>query len=233
MPNAHSRITGKIITPTINVRSAVISTQITFLLFAEFAFAECGQARSDKEVIAALFVQTDGTYFGLPDVDPWDKERDARKYVGPHAVVAHPPCERWSQMNNVNAARWGYTLGEDDGCFASALAAVRKWGGYWSIRRKAALSQPSGFLARTERGAKPFSAIGFAKSIRRPTGTEQQNARGCFLVVRRCLRRSFTRRQGARIRSEDLTPHSLSSQKKREPLPLLCFAMHCSRSQGT
>ena len=26
-------------------------------------------------MIAALFVETGGAYFGLPDVDPWDKER--------------------------------------------------------------------------------------------------------------------------------------------------------------
>jgi hypothetical protein len=80
-------------------------------------------------VIAALFVDPKGCYAGLPDVDPWDEARDARKYAGPHPVVAHPPCERWSQMNNVNAARWGYKMGEDGGCFASALESVRKWGG--------------------------------------------------------------------------------------------------------
>jgi len=28
-------------------------------------------------VIAALFVETNGVYFGLPDVDPWDERRDA------------------------------------------------------------------------------------------------------------------------------------------------------------
>lgn len=45
-------------------------------------------------MIAALFVQTNGAYFGLPDVDPWDEARDARKYSGPHPVVAHPPCSK-------------------------------------------------------------------------------------------------------------------------------------------
>lgn len=80
-------------------------------------------------MIAALFVEKGGCYFGLPNVDPWDEERDARKYVGPWPVVAHPPCQRWSQMNQVNAARWGYELGADDGCFASALASLRRFGG--------------------------------------------------------------------------------------------------------
>lgn len=34
--------------------------------------------------VAALFVMTDGPYFGIPQVDPWDRERDARTYAGPH-----------------------------------------------------------------------------------------------------------------------------------------------------
>ena len=79
--------------------------------------------------VAALFVETDGCYFGLPDVDPWDKARDARLYAGPHPVVAHPPCDRWHQLSAVNAKRWGFKINHDGGCFASALASVRRWGG--------------------------------------------------------------------------------------------------------
>jgi hypothetical protein len=79
--------------------------------------------------VAALFVETGGCYFGLPDVDPWDKDRDARLYTGPWPVVAHPPCERWCRLAGLVEARWGHKRGEDDGCFASALASVRKWGG--------------------------------------------------------------------------------------------------------
>lgn len=44
--------------------------------------------------VAALFVETGGGYFGLPDVEAWDEPRDARMYAGPHPVVAHPPCQR-------------------------------------------------------------------------------------------------------------------------------------------
>lgn len=32
--------------------------------------------------VAALYVQTGGSYFRLPDVDPWDEGRDARAYAG-------------------------------------------------------------------------------------------------------------------------------------------------------
>ena len=42
-------------------------------------------------MISALYVRTNGPYFGLPDVDPWDEARDARLYRGPRPVVAHPP----------------------------------------------------------------------------------------------------------------------------------------------
>lgn len=79
--------------------------------------------------IAALFVETDGAYSGLPGVDPWDERRDARKYAGPWPVVAHPPCDRWHQLSAVNHKRWGYKINEDGGCFAAALAAVREYGG--------------------------------------------------------------------------------------------------------
>lgn len=84
--------------------------------------------------VAALYVETGGAYYGLPDVDPWDEARDARKYAGPYPVVAHPPCERWGDMwmgSPLVIARTGQRkrLGDDDGCFEAALAAVRKFGG--------------------------------------------------------------------------------------------------------
>lgn len=80
-------------------------------------------------MIAALFVMPNGAYFNLPDVDPWDEKRDARKYDGPYPVVAHPPCARWSRLAKFCEARHGLKVGEDGGCFAAALAAVRKFGG--------------------------------------------------------------------------------------------------------
>jgi hypothetical protein len=79
--------------------------------------------------VAALFVETGGCYFGLPDVDPWDIERDAMNYAGPYPVVAHPPCDRWHMLSAVNHKRWGFRINEDGGVFAFALAAIRKWGG--------------------------------------------------------------------------------------------------------
>lgn len=81
-------------------------------------------------MIAALYVETGGCYFGIDGVDPWDQARDARLYEGPHPVVAHPPCERWGRYwSGGPSARVRRKLGDDAGCFASALAAVRKFGG--------------------------------------------------------------------------------------------------------
>lgn len=80
--------------------------------------------------VAALFVETNGCYFGLPHVDPWDRERDARLYDGPWPVVAHPPCERWGRYWGGSPTTWPrLKKGDDNGCFTSALAAVRRWGG--------------------------------------------------------------------------------------------------------
>ena len=81
-------------------------------------------------MIAALYVQTNGIYFGLPNVDPWDRRRDARTYAGPWPVIAHPPCERWGRYWHGSVRKpHQYRLGDDEGCFAAALAAVRQWGG--------------------------------------------------------------------------------------------------------
>lgn len=80
-------------------------------------------------MIAALFVETNGCYFGLPGVDPWDIQRDARLYEGPHPVVAHPPCERWGRFAKGSMTKQVHQVGDDGGCFAWALHSLKMWGG--------------------------------------------------------------------------------------------------------
>jgi hypothetical protein len=81
-------------------------------------------------MLAALFVETGGCYFGLPDVDPWDKDRDARLYSGPHSVIAHPPCQRWGRFWHGSTRKpHQFKLGDDGGCFKAAIAAVDRFGG--------------------------------------------------------------------------------------------------------
>lgn len=80
--------------------------------------------------IAALYVEPDGAYFGIPGVDPWDEARDARKYAGPHPVVAHPPCQRWGRFWHGSTRKpHQFKMGDDGGCFEAALASLNRWGG--------------------------------------------------------------------------------------------------------
>lgn len=80
-------------------------------------------------MIAALFVEAGGAYFGLTGVDPWDIDRDATMYKGPHPVIVHPPCTRWCRLAGLVEARYGYKQGDDGGTFAHALDCVRRFGG--------------------------------------------------------------------------------------------------------
>lgn len=80
--------------------------------------------------IAALYVAQDGCYANRPGVDVWGIDRNARSYVGPHPVVAHPPCQRWGRFWHGSTRKpHQFQMGEDDGCFSGALHAVLKWGG--------------------------------------------------------------------------------------------------------
>lgn len=83
--------------------------------------------------VAALYVMEDGPYAGCRNVDIWGISRDARNYTGPHKVIAHPPCERWGRYWGGGPMLHGTSrqkfLGDDNGCFAHALWAVRTFGG--------------------------------------------------------------------------------------------------------
>jgi hypothetical protein len=110
------------------------------------------------DLIAALYVETGGVYCGLPDVDPWDEARDARNYAGPWPVVAHPPCARWCRFAPGIETRYGYAVGDDGGCFAAALDAVKRYGGV--------LEHPAGSLAWDAFGLpKPQSSEGWTVAL--------------------------------------------------------------------
>jgi hypothetical protein len=112
------------------------------------------RANADPPMVAALFVAKGGSYYDLPGVDPWDVERDARRYQGPYPVVAHPPCQLWVNFAALNFKRYGgehNRPGNDGGCFASALASVMRRGGVlehpagskaWDVH---GLGRPQGF----------------------------------------------------------------------------------------
>jgi len=81
--------------------------------------------------VALLYVDPTGHYPQI--VAEWfDAARDARTYAGALPVVAHPPCQLWVNFAALNFQRYGgehNRPGNDGGCFASALANVRRCGG--------------------------------------------------------------------------------------------------------
>jgi hypothetical protein len=71
--------------------------------------------------VAALYVDPKGVY---PSLTPhwFDLAKDARTYVGPFPVVAHPPCAPWSRLRH-------FSKGEGRDCGPIAVDQVRKFGG--------------------------------------------------------------------------------------------------------
>lgn len=114
-----------------------------------------GKVKNPSLKVAALYVQPGGVYYGLEDVEPWGlPDKDARDYVGPWPVVAHPPCKRWSKI----AAVHGVRNGQDDGCFESALHAVESFGGV--------IEHPAGSMAWEWFGIRSPGQMGWQKTIR-------------------------------------------------------------------
>ncbi len=80
--------------------------------------------------VAALFVEANGVYAGLPGVEVWDIKRDARKYRGPHRVIEHPPCDRWGRYwSGGPSAKERRIKGDDGGCFDFAFETLCVFGG--------------------------------------------------------------------------------------------------------
>ena len=119
-------------------------------------------------MIAALFVETDGVYFVVQGVDPWDEARDARLYKGPWPVVAHPPCQRWGRFWHGSTRKpHQFKKGDDGGCFETALLAVRINGGV--------LEHPAGSSAWDHFGMiKPKRGAGW-------TEADAHGGRSCYV----------------------------------------------------
>ncbi len=73
--------------------------------------------------IAALYIDPRGPYPALLGAAAcWDEVRDARRYAGPHPVVAHPDCGPWGHL------RYFYQ-GNGHDCGPRAVEQVRHFGG--------------------------------------------------------------------------------------------------------
>lgn len=88
----------------------------------------------DGSTVAALFVDDRGPYAGLAGVELWDARADARRYVGPWPIVAHPPCGPWGNLRHLHVP--GRNRLNDAACGPIAVAQVRLFGGV--------LEQPAG-----------------------------------------------------------------------------------------
>ena len=115
-------------------------------------------------MIAALFVETNGCYFGLPGVDPWDINRDARAYPGPHPVVAHPPCQLWVNFAALKAYRdshgektpYRFKKSEFDQFWLDFQKEAQPWQGITSLgRKKTASPTARGGHAKGGKGTRP------------------------------------------------------------------------------
>ena len=130
--------------------------------------AESGDGEENAIIrVAALFVQPDGCYSGLTDVDPWPEHPRREAIFWTNAVVAHPPCQLWGAMAVVNYTRWGSEHnkpGNDAGCFAAALASVREFGGVLEHPAKTKHGRLMDSLSRLQLvGSEPSMAAGCAR----------------------------------------------------------------------
>ena len=89
-------------------------------------------------MVAVLFVRADSDYKEL-DCDAWDAERDARKYQGPHPIVAHPPCRAWGCLR-----MQAKPLPGERELGPWAVNQVRQWGGVLEHPRASSLFRHCG-----------------------------------------------------------------------------------------
>lgn len=166
-------------------------------------------------MIAALYVETDGCYFGVEGVDPWDLERDARSYRGPHRVVAHPPCKRWGRYwSEGPSAKVRRLRGDDEGCFAHSLWSVRTFGGV--IEHPEASSAWLYFV-----GPKPADLIwGPSEGIRLDAGFHSKEERAMATTQERCVERlGAKQRLATPTEFRDLLIDLVQIEGKREGKP--------------
>lgn len=74
------------------------------------------------QMVAVLYADPRGVYPKMPGVDVWCENRDARKYEGPHPVVAHPPCTHYGRLRHLARK-------DDADCAPIAVEHVRRWSG--------------------------------------------------------------------------------------------------------
>ena len=54
--------------------------------------------------VTVLYTMPKSIYLGMPGVDCWGEDRDARLWPGGTPVVAHPPCRLWCKLRHFSTA---------------------------------------------------------------------------------------------------------------------------------
>lgn len=49
-------------------------------------------------MITILCAQDDSNYYKIPDLNIYNKSRNAYTYSGNDIIIAHPPCQQWSKL---------------------------------------------------------------------------------------------------------------------------------------
>lgn len=74
-------------------------------------------------MVTVLFTQTNSIYNQL-GTDNWDIHRDATKWPGGNAIIAHPPCRAWG-----NYRQWAKPRPGEKDLAIWAIQQARAWGG--------------------------------------------------------------------------------------------------------
>jgi hypothetical protein len=75
-------------------------------------------------MISVLFISRNSVYKTFPELDCWDEDRDALKWLGGNPGIFHPPCRLFCALRHLSTA----PQSEKQLAYWS-VEMVRKWGG--------------------------------------------------------------------------------------------------------
>lgn len=193
------------------------------------------------KTVTVLFARADSVYKTLPGCDVWDIERDARRWPGGGAVVAHPPCRAWGQLRALANPR------PDEKALALwAVDQVRRFGGVLEHPKKSTLWPVAGLPQPQERDAfggwtLPIFQRWFGHRAEKPTllyivGCEPQDMPEMPIVLgdaHYVCGASGRRRDGSRLHKGDPGWRPEITKQEREHTPPALAEWLCEVARRT